>query len=70
MDKKEKLFKEASKMLDEVCTLYNKKIALGGNTKEAETMLILAVIAVKMAGFALQINVDKKGFIERLEISY
>lgn len=70
MTKKEKQFKEASEMLDKVCDLYNTKKAVGEDIKEAETMLILAVLAVKMTGFTVEINSDKQGFIKRLAVGY
>lgn len=70
MNKKEKQFKEASEMLDKACKLYNAKLAADEDIKEAETMLILAVLAVKMTGFTVEINSDKHGFINRLAVGY
>lgn len=70
MNKKEKQFKEASEMLDKACDLYNAKKAVGEGIKEAETMLILAVLAVKMTGFTVEINTNEQGFIKRLAVGY
>lgn len=70
MNKKEKQFKEASEMLDKACDLYNAKKAVGEDIKKAETMVILAVLAVKTAGFTVEINSDKQGFIKRLVVGY
>lgn len=70
MNKKEKQFKEASEMLDKACELYNEKKAVGEDIKEAETMLILAVLAVKMTGFTVEINSNKQGYITRLAVGY
>lgn len=70
MNKKEKQFKEASGMLDDICKSYNETKANNGDMQEISNALFLAILAVESTGFKIEINMSESGYIERLAVGY
>nr|DAH77868.1 MAG TPA: hypothetical protein [Caudoviricetes sp.] len=70
MDNKEKQFKEATEMLDNICKLYNESNHNGKVDKDIASVLFLAILAVKSSGLKVEITTNENGYIERLKVSY
>ena len=70
MNKKEKQFKEASEMLDDVCKLYNEANANNEDKKEISNLLSLAILAAESTGFKVKIDMNESGYITRLAVGY
>lgn len=70
MNIKEKQFKEASEMLDNVCKLYNEANANNEDKQEISILLFLAILAAESTGFKVEITMSESGYIERLAVGY
>ena len=70
MNKKEKQFKEASEMLDNICKSYNEANANNEDKKEISNLLFLAILAAESTGFKVEIAMSESGYIERLTVGY